>query len=94
MVKPELYDEIISQLPNMGAKQLRELIVLAQGAQDSRQERFRDLVNTLEETLRTIAAEFSQAHIPLIVYGPDEVIDIMDYIIPNDFAKRCKMGDE
>ena len=54
-------------------------------------ERFNNLVVVLEDTLRTITAEFPDATIPLIV-SPTENIDIMDYIIPVDFADKCQMG--
>ena len=54
-------------------------------------ERFNSLVIILENTLRAIDAEFPDAIIPLVV-SPTETIDIMDYIIPANFANKCQMG--
>ena len=95
MVKPELYNEIINQLSNMDSSQLKELVTLAQETHDRRKnifKYFKYLVDTLEETLRTINAEFPDATIPLVI-SPTETIDLMDYIIPADFADKCQMGE-
>ena len=54
-------------------------------------ERCNNLVVVLEDILRTINTEFPDATIPLVV-SPTESIDIMDYIIPADFADKCQMG--
>lgn len=54
-------------------------------------ERFNNLIVVLEDTLRAINAEFPDATIPLIV-SPTKNIDIMDYIVPADFADKCQMG--
>lgn len=93
MVKPEIYDEIINQLSNMDSNQLKTLAILSQGTLDRRKNFFDDLVTTLADTLRTINAEFPNAVIPLVV-SPTETIDLMDYIIPADFADKCQMGGE
>ena len=93
MVNAETYNEILTRVWDMDAEQLKELASTTQELLDWRKNHFNDLVAILEDTLRTLQGTFPNATIPLVI-SPTETADLMDYIIPADFAERCKMGDK
>ena len=81
--------EIVSKL-SLG--ELTELSSVIDNALIEKRQKFQQLVMTLEETLSEIFDNYPNAKLPLVV-SPTEEVDIMDLIIPQDFANRCEMGD-
>jgi hypothetical protein len=81
--------EIVSKL-SLG--ELTELSSVIDNALIEKRQKFQQLVMTLEETLNEIFDNYPNAKLPLVV-SPTEEVDIMDLIIPQDFANRCEMGD-
>lgn len=81
--------EIVSKL-SFG--ELTELSSVINNALIEKRQKFQQLVMTLEETLNEIFDNYPNARLPLVV-SPTEEVDIMDLIIPQDFANRCEMGD-
>lgn len=81
--------EIVSKL-SLG--ELTELSSVINNALIEKRQKFQQLVMTLEETLNEIFDNYPNAKLPLVV-SPTEEVDIMDLIIPQDFANRCEMGD-
>ena len=81
--------EIVSKL-SLG--ELTELSSVIDSTLIEKRQKFQQLVKTLEETLNEIFDNYPNAKLPLVV-SPTEEVDIMDLIIPQDFANRCEMGD-
>ena len=81
--------EIVGKL-SLG--ELTELSSVIDNALIEKRQKFQQLVTTLEETLNEIFDNYPNAKLPLVV-SPTEEVDIMDLIIPQDFANRCEMGD-
>ena len=81
--------EIVSKL-SLG--ELTELSSVIDSTLIEKRQKFQQLVKTLEETLNEIFDNYPNAKVPLVV-SPTEEVDIMDLIIPQDFANRCEMGD-
>ncbi len=81
--------EIVSKL---SLEELSELSNVIDNTLIEKRQKFQQLVMTLEETLNEIFYNYPNAKLPLVV-SPTEEIDIMDLIIPQDFANRCEMGD-
>ena len=81
--------EIVSKL-SLG--ELTELSSVINNTLIEKRQKFQQLVMTLEETLNEIFDNYPNAKLPLVV-SPTEEVDIMDLIIPQDFANRCEMGD-
>lgn len=81
--------EIVSKL-SFG--ELTELSSVISNTLIEKRQKFQQLVMTLEETLNEIFDNYPNARLPLVV-SPTEEVDIMDLIIPQDFANRCEMGD-
>ena len=81
--------EIVSKL-SLG--ELTELSSVIDNALIEKRQKFQQLVMTLEETLNELFDNYPNAKLPLVV-SPTEEVDIMDLIIPQDFANRCEMGD-
>lgn len=81
--------EIVSKL-SFG--ELTELSNVINNTLIEKRQKFQQLVTTLEETLNEIFDNYPNAKLPLVV-SPTEEVDIMDLIIPQDFANRCEMGD-
>lgn len=81
--------EIVSKL-SFG--ELTELSSVINNTLIEKRQKFQQLVMTLEETLNEIFDNYPNARLPLVV-SPTEEVDIMDLIIPQDFANRCEMGD-
>ena len=81
--------EIVSKL-SLG--ELTELSSVINNTLMEKHQKFQQLVTTLEETLNEIFDNYPNAKLPLVV-SPTEEVDIMDLIIPQDFANRCEMGD-
>ena len=81
--------EIVSKL---SLEELNELSNAIDNTLIEKRQKFQQLVITLEETLNEIFDNYPNAKLPLVV-SPTEEVDIMDLIIPQDFANRCEMGD-
>ena len=81
--------EVISKL---SLEELSELSNVIDNTLVEKRQKFQQLVMTLEETLNEIFDNYPNAKLPLVV-SPTEEVDIMDLIIPQDFANRCEMGD-
>ena len=81
--------EIVSKL---SLEELSELSSVIDSTLIEKRQKFQQLVKTLEETLNEIFDNYPNAKLPLVV-SPTEEVDIMDLIIPQDFANRCEMGD-
>lgn len=81
--------EIVSKL-SLG--ELTELSSAINNTLIEKRQKFQQLVMTLEDTLNEIFYNYPNAKLPLVV-SPTEEVDIMDLIIPQDFANRCEMGD-
>ena len=81
--------EIVSKL---SLEELNELSSVINNTLMEKHQKFQQLVTTLEETLNEIFDNYPNAKLPLVV-SPTEEVDIMDLIIPQDFANRCEMGD-
>ena len=81
--------EIVSKL---SLEELSELSSAIDNTLIEKRQKFQQLVITLEETLNEIFDNYPNAKLPLVV-SPTEEVDIMDLIIPQDFANRCEMGD-
>ena len=81
--------EVVSKL---SLEELSELSNVIDNTLIEKRQKFQQLVKTLEETLNEIFDNYPNAKLPLVV-SPTEEVDIMDLIIPQDFANRCEMGD-
>ena len=81
--------EIVSKL---SLEELSELSSVIDSTLIEKRQKFQQLVKTLEETLNEIFDNYPNAKVPLVV-SPTEEVDIMDLIIPQDFANKCEMGD-
>ena len=83
---------ILDSLQKLNVNELNEVLIETQLLICNNLHRFNELIEVLENTLIDIQTEFPNATIPL-VETPEKHINIMDYIIPEDFLDLCKMGE-
>ena len=91
MLKKEVKD-ILDNLQKLNVNELNEVLIETQLLISNNLHRFNELIEALENTLIDIQTEFPNATIPL-VETPEKHINIMDYIVPEDFLDLCKMGE-
>lgn len=84
-------EQIYKNINNLNVKELTDLSEIITSKLEGKKARFKALVESLKVVLDTISTDYPNAVIPLIV-SPNETIDIMDLIIPEDFIEKCKIG--
>ena len=83
-------EQIYKNIDNLNVKELTDLSEIITSKLEGKKSRFKALVESLKVILDTISADYPNAVIPLTV-SPNETIDIMDLIIPEDFIEKCKI---
>ena len=91
MLRKEVKD-ILDNLQKLNVSELNEVLIETQLLISNNLHRFNELIEVLENTLIDIQTEFPNATIPL-AETPQKYINIMDYIVPEDFLDLCKMGE-
>ena len=87
----EKVGNVMSEMDQMQLEDVREILAYAQALVDEREKRFAELVVQFYEALDTLQTEFTQASIPLQI-SPGEMIDAMDYMIPQNYQEKAKIG--
>lgn len=90
MISKEL-STVLSSMDKMQLEDVREVLAHAEALVDEREKRFAELVAQFYEALDTLQTEFTQAYIPLQI-SPGEMIDAMDYMIPQNYHEKAKIG--
>lgn len=92
MMNEVKFADLLDQVQKMDKQQLLTLADACATRIEERQERFDYLCGELEKYLEAIYQEFPNAHIYL-TKTPTQDIDLLDYILPEDFLKICQIGD-
>lgn len=90
MISKEL-SAVLSSMDKMQLEDVREVLAHAEALVDEREKRFAELVAQFYEALDTLQTEFTQAYIPLQI-SPGEMIDAMNYMIPQNYQEKAKIG--
>ena len=83
-------EQIYKNIDNLNVKELTDLSEIITSKLEDKKSRFKALVVSLKVVLDKISEDYPNAVIPLTV-SPNETIDIMDLIIPEDFIEKCKI---
>ncbi len=87
MMSEVRFADLMDNLSKMNESQLQALAEAASDRIIERRERFTTLCENLARDLNTLFDEFPNAKVPL------GGIDLMDHIVPKDFAESCEIGD-
>ena len=86
------YANLLDGLKEMSQSQLAGLLTATEDRMTERLDRFQFLCKQLEMYLDTISREFPNANVYL-VKSPEENVNLLDLIVPQDFLKKCEIGD-
>ena len=92
MMNEVKYADLLDRLGEMSQSQLAGLLTATEDRMAERLERFQYLCKQLEMYLDTIFKEFPNANVYL-VKSPEETVNLLDLIIPQDFLKKWEIGD-
>lgn len=92
MMNEVKYADLLDKLGEMSQSQLAGLLTATEDRMAERLERFHYLCKQLEMYLDTIFKEFPNANVYL-VKSPEETVNLLDLIIPQDFLKKWEIGD-
>lgn len=92
MMNEVKYADLLDKLGEMSQSQLAGLLTATEDRMVERLERFQYLCKQLEMYLDTIFKEFPNANVYL-VKSPEENVNLLDLIIPQDFLKKWEIGD-
>ena len=92
MINEVKYADLLDKLGEMSQSQLAGLLTATEDRMAERLERFQYLCKQLEMYLDTIFKEFPNANVYL-VKSPEETVNLLDLIIPQDFLKKWEIGD-
>lgn len=92
MMNEVRYADLLDKLGEMSQSQLAGLLTATEDRMTERLDRFQYLCKQLEMYLDTIFKEFPDANVYL-VKSPTEQINLLDYIIPQDFLEKWEIGD-
>ena len=92
MMNEVKYADLLDKLGEMSQSQLAGLLTATEDRMAERLERFQYLCKQLEMYLDTIFKEFPNANVHL-VKSPEETVNLLDLIIPQDFLKKWEIGD-
>ena len=92
MMNEVKYADLLDKLGEMSQSQLAGLLTATEDKMAERLERFQYLCKQLEMYLDTIFKEFPNANVYL-VKSPEETVNLLDLIIPQDFLKKWEIGD-
>ena len=92
MMNEVKYADLLDKLGEMSQSQLAGLLTATEDRMVERLERFQYLCKQLEMYLDTIFKEFPNANVYL-VNSPEENVNLLDLIIPQDFLKKWEIGD-
>lgn len=92
MMNEVRYADLLDKLGEMSQTQLAGLLTATEDRMTERLDRFQYLCKQLEMYLDTIFKEFPNANVYL-VKSPEEQVNLLDLIIPQDFVKKCEIGD-
>ena len=92
MMNEVRYADLLDHLNEMSQAQLANLLTATEDRMAERLERFQYLCKQLEMYLDTIFKEFPNANVYL-VKSPEETVNLLDLIIPQDFLKKWEIGD-
>lgn len=88
----EHFANLLEQLGDMSQSQLAQVVTATEDILAGRLSRFNHLCAQLEGALRAIDIEFPNANVYLSK-SPTEQVNLMDLLIPQDFVKKCEIGD-
>lgn len=83
-------EQIYKNIDNLNVKELTDLSEIITSKLEDKKANFKALIEALKVVLDKISADYPNAVIPLIV-SPNETIDIMDLIVPENFIEKCKI---
>lgn len=86
------YADLLDHLNEMSQSQLAHLLTATEDRMTERLDRFYYLCGQVKTALDIIFQEFPNSKLPLTKTTAGE-IDLMDYIVPNDFVEKCEIGD-
>lgn len=92
MMNDVRYADLLDKLGEMSQAQLAGLLTATEDRMVERLDRFQYLCKQLEMYLDTIFKEFPNANVYL-VKSPEENINLLDLLIPQDFLKKWEIGD-
>lgn len=92
MMNEVRYADLLDKLGEMSQTQLAGLLTATEDRMTERLDRFQYLCKQLEMYLDTIFKEFPNANVYL-VKSPEENINLLDLLIPQDFLKKWEIGD-
>lgn len=92
MMNDVRYADLLDKLGEMSQAQLAGLLTATEDRMAERLDRFKYLCKQLEMYLDTIFKEFPNANVYL-VKSPEEHINLLDLLIPQDFLKKWEIGD-
>ena len=92
MMNEVRYADLLDHLNEMSQIQLANLLTATEDRMTERLDRFKYLCGQVQIYLDTIFKEFPNSKLPLTKTTAGE-IDLMDYIVPNDFVEKCEIGD-
>lgn len=92
MMNDVRYADLLDKLGEMSQAQLAGLLTATEDRMVERLDRFQYLCKQLEMYLDTIFKEFPNANVYL-VKSPEEHINLLDLLIPQDFLKKWEIGD-
>lgn len=92
MMNEVRYADLLDKLGEMSQTQLAGLLTATEDRMAERIDRFQYLCKQLEMYLDTIFKEFPNANVYL-VKSPEEHINLLDLLIPQDFLKKWEIGD-
>lgn len=92
MMNEVRYADLLDHLNEMSQAQLANLLTATEDRMTERLDRFKYLCGQVKTYLDIIFQEFPNSKLPLTKTTAGE-IDLMDYIVPNDFVEKCEIGD-
>lgn len=92
MMNEVKFADLCDNLQKMNEEQLRQLSEMAMDRIVERRDRFESLCAGLYSYLDAIFEEFPNAKVYLRK-SPTELIDLMDYIVPEETYEICEIGD-
>lgn len=92
MMNEVRYADLLDKLGEMSQTQLAGLLTATEDRMAERLDRFQYLCKQLEMYLDTIFKEFPNANVYL-VKSPEEHINLLDLLVPQDFLKKWEIGD-
>lgn len=92
MMNEVKFADLLEALDECGMAQLDQALERIIDRKVERQERFEQLCAGLYDYLHCLNEEFPNSSVYLVKDGQPDV-DLMDYIIPKEMWKICKIGD-